>query len=822
MARESINIRAGFDLAAFRTSAQNLTRSLRKTGKKLERTGKSFTRNLTAPLVGLGALAVREFAMLEQSMAKVKAVSGATAKEFKDLTDLSKQLGLTTQFTASEVADLELNYAKLGFSVGEIEQITAATLDLALATGEDLASSAQVAGNTLRGFALDASEMLRVTDVMAAAFSRSALDLGKFSIAMSKIAPVANAAGISLERASAMMAVLADSGVEASTIGTSTTKILVRLAKSGLSFEAAMEKIRNSTNKVKTAFDLFGKTAISSAIILSDQEEKLKDVALGLQNVTGETRKMAKTMEATFSGSMKKMQSAASGLAISFGEKLAPLILKVSDKITEIAISFSQLSDETKDTIIKLAGFAAAIGPILIGLGLVSKLIAAIAAGPIVALVAGIAALAVGISIANLEIGKNVKETTKLTRAQVAVADSTDKYKKSINQEKDELKALFRELKKTKKGTKERNDLLVFANKIYGTTLTNIEDEAKFINQLDTAYVDLVKAMSKKIAFQIKEEAVSDLIREQIGLQETLEGLYGRLEEASESSGEGAFNWWRTVNAEIVKQEGLLGENIDAIDKIGEADLFKEKPDIPGVKDLDLLGKEAEKTSKRIKQTFIKDLPFDDLILFITNVGKSRRALEKAGEVELDIIKFKPLATSELLASVDKLISDLDEKKAIAAAKAKEVGEAISSAVVSGLISLTTDVSALIGTFLSESLQGEGAALNNLGRGLLDALGGFMQQLGASMIAIGIGLKLLKDSIKTLNPTTALIGGALLVAAGAAISSLSKAGLEGGASVTTPPPGPSTSFGGGGSVSEIVIDGRKLIVITQRELGFRR
>lgn len=817
MARESINIRAGFDLAAFSTSAQNLTRSLRKTGKKLERTGKSFTRNLTAPLVGLGALAVREFAMLEQSMAKVKAVSGATAKEFADLTGLSKQLGLTTQFTASEVANLELNYAKLGFSVDEIKQITAATLDLALATGEDLASSAQVAGNTLRGFGLDASEMLRVTDVMAAAFSRSALDLGKFSIAMSKIAPVANAAGISLERASAMMAVLADSGVEASTIGTSTTKILVRLAKSGLSFEAAMEKIRNSTNKVKTAFDLFGKTAISSAIILSDQEEKLKDVALGLENVTGETRKMAKTMEATFSGSMKKMQSAASGLAISFGEKLAPLILKVSDKITEIAISFSELSDETKDTIIKLAGFAAVIGPILIGLGLLSKLIAAIAAGPIVALVAAIAALAVGISIANLEIGKNVKEITKLTRAQVAVADSTDKYKKSINQEKDELKALFGELKKTKKGTKERNDLLVFANKIYGTTLTNIEDEAKFIKQLDTAYVDLVKAMSKKIAFQIKEEAVSDLIREQIGLQENLEVLYGRLEEASESSGEGAFEWWRTVNAEITKQEVLLGENKAAIDKIGEADLFKKKLDIPDI-DTGGLADEALKElpiiGQRAAKKFSDSFDFELLKSDILEEKFADKRISFNIELKTDLKKF---SAEELL------LGELDRLKRVAAAKAKEIGESIGTSLADGIRGLIGDTAGLIGTFVAESASGEGAALNNLGRGLLDVLGGFMQQLGGAMLLVGLGLEGLKESIKSLDGTKAIVGGLLLIAGGAAISSLSKAGLDpGGTTTPPPPPGPSTSFGGGTIRSETVLNGRQIIIIEQRERGFRR
>ena len=172
--RKQINIRAGFDLKGFRTSAQNLERSLRKTSRNLNRVGKNMARSLTLPIVALGGLAVREFANFEQSMAKVKAVSGATGQTFKELTQLSKDLGISTRFTASQVAELQLNYAKLGFTPAEINKITEATLELALATGEDLAQSAEVAGATLRGFNMDASQMQNVVDVMANSFSSSA------------------------------------------------------------------------------------------------------------------------------------------------------------------------------------------------------------------------------------------------------------------------------------------------------------------------------------------------------------------------------------------------------------------------------------------------------------------------------------------------------------------------------------------------------------------------------------------------------------------------------------------------------------------------
>ena len=171
MARKQINIRAGFDLAAFSESQQNLIRGLRKTASQFKQIGKEMSMSITAPLVAMGGLAVKTFAEFEQSMAKVNAVSGATATQFKALNKLAKDLGASTRFTATEVADLMLNYSKLGFSASEIEAMTGATLNLALATGEDLAKSAEVAGSTLRAFGLDADQMLRVTDVMAKSFS---------------------------------------------------------------------------------------------------------------------------------------------------------------------------------------------------------------------------------------------------------------------------------------------------------------------------------------------------------------------------------------------------------------------------------------------------------------------------------------------------------------------------------------------------------------------------------------------------------------------------------------------------------------------------
>ena len=133
----------------------------------------------TAALYAMGkatSFAIRVGKEFEQGMANVKAISGATGAEFAALEANARKLGASTKFTATEVSGLQTEFAKLGFTTSEIQKVTKGTLALAAATGSDLATSAAVAGTTLRGFGLDASETGRVTDVMAKSFSSSALD----------------------------------------------------------------------------------------------------------------------------------------------------------------------------------------------------------------------------------------------------------------------------------------------------------------------------------------------------------------------------------------------------------------------------------------------------------------------------------------------------------------------------------------------------------------------------------------------------------------------------------------------------------------------
>jgi TP901 family phage tail tape measure protein len=275
--------------------------------------------------------AIKTFTKFEFEMAKVKAITGATQKDFKQLTNTSQQLGRSTFFTASQVAELQVNFGKLGFSTEEILNAQEATLQLATATQSDLGRAAIVAGAAVRGFGLDASETQRVVDVMAVAFTSSALDIEKFQTSMTKVAPIAAAASVSIELTSAVMGTLTDAGIEASIAGTSLRNIFLKMqdpasdlskhlgftVNSSADLEKALTQLNSeglSNAEMMQLVDLRQVAAFQTMVAGADRVLELTDA---LENANGEAQKMADIMADTLQGDILKAKSAWEGFEIS-------------------------------------------------------------------------------------------------------------------------------------------------------------------------------------------------------------------------------------------------------------------------------------------------------------------------------------------------------------------------------------------------------------------------------------------------------------------------------------------------------------------------
>jgi|TARA_R100000482_G_C5132509_1_gene153147 hypothetical protein len=350
-------------------------RKLKAFGRSATQAGKSMALGFGTPVAVFGGTALNVFQNFEQEMAKVKAISGATAEEFKMLEKNATDLGATTRFTATNVSELQLNFSKLGFSAKEIEKVTKATLNLALATGEDLAESARVSAQTLRGFGLEASEMPRVTDVMAKGFSSSALDLSKFDTAMANVSASAKLSGISLERTTAMLGVLTNRGIDASSAGTGVRNMLLKSSEAGLTFDEALDKIANSLDPASTAMDLFGIRGATVGVTLALTQQETEALTKELMLSAGSAQEMADIMDATLQGSLFRLKSAFEGVQLELAKKLAPAVGDFLDKMADF---MSQNKKAIADLLVlagKVAVVGSTIGVLLVAVGQASFLL---------------------------------------------------------------------------------------------------------------------------------------------------------------------------------------------------------------------------------------------------------------------------------------------------------------------------------------------------------------------------------------------------------------------------------------------------------------
>ncbi|MGL4571996.1 MAG: phage tail tape measure protein [Clostridium sp.] len=428
-------------------TANNATSRLNKIGGGLEKVGGKLTTHVSLPLMAVGGIAAKTGMDFEAEMSRVKAISGATGDEFKLLEDQALSLGQSTAFSASECALGMENLASAGFSVNEITQAMPGLLDLAASSGEDLATSSEIAASTLRGFGLEAKQAGHVADVLAknAADTNAAVkDTGE---AMKYVAPSARAAGLSLEEVTAAIGLMANAGIKGSQAGTTLRGALARLAKPSDAMAAAMERIgftaydtngkmkplstmmgelNDKTKKLtdeqkqNTIATIFGTEALSGmTVLMQNGKEGIQDLTNNLKNCDGAAKEMAETMQDNTKASIEQAFGALETASIKALQVAAPAIKSVAEDIGALADKFSELSPETQEMILKMGLFAAAAGPVMStvgkGVSLFSKLTPLVSA-------AGVATAGAGTAAGGAAVGFGALSTVALPLVAVAGA----------------------------------------------------------------------------------------------------------------------------------------------------------------------------------------------------------------------------------------------------------------------------------------------------------------------------------------------------------------------------------------------------------------
>ena len=382
------------DLKVFGDKSATAEQKLNGLSSAFKTTGGLLSRNVTLPIVGVGAAAVKTATDFEAGMSEVKAISGATGSEFDALREKAIEMGAKTKFSASDSADAFKYMAMAGWDASAMMDGIAGVMDLAAASGEDLATTSDIVTDALTAFGLQASDSAHFADVLAQASSKSNTNVGLMGETFKYVAPVAGALGYSVEDTAVAIGLMANSGIKGSQAGTALRSTITRLAKPvgeakdaveqlGISITNAdgtmkplsqtmlelREKFAGLTEEQKAQYAamLAGQEGMSGLLaIVNASDEDFQKLTDEINNSNGAAQDMADIMMDNTAGAIEQLKGALESAGILIGEKLTPYIRQLAEWITGLVEKFNSLSEGEQEQIVKLGLILAAIGPVLL------------------------------------------------------------------------------------------------------------------------------------------------------------------------------------------------------------------------------------------------------------------------------------------------------------------------------------------------------------------------------------------------------------------------------------------------------------------------
>lgn len=411
---------------------------------------KGVLANLIADGIRKATQALKDFAKetiqvgkdFDTSMSKVGAVSGATAEELEALRNKAKEMGATTKFSASESAEAFNYMAMAGWETSDMLSGIEGVLNLAAASGADLATTSDIVTDALTALGYSAKDAGRLADVMAAASANANTNVEMMGATFQYVAPVAGAMGYSMEDTAVAIGLMANAGIKGTKAGTALRSMLSRLAAPPKEAANAMDalgiSITNADGTMKPFSDvieilrekfdglseakqanyakaLAGQEAMSGLLAIVNAAPKDFDkLTDAVNNSEGAAAAMAETMQDNLGGDMTKFKSQLEGVQIALYEKLEPALRSGVEALSGLVNVVKWVIDNSEYFVAALAAMGAGVAAYVLytsaitvmtqgwmALGIVQKAVAAgqailnavMAANPIGLLVAAIAAL---------------------------------------------------------------------------------------------------------------------------------------------------------------------------------------------------------------------------------------------------------------------------------------------------------------------------------------------------------------------------------------------------------------------------------------------
>ena len=356
---------------------------------------------ITGAVVGMGAAAVKTTADFDAEMSTVQSISGATGDDFDALRDKALEMGSTTAFSASEAASAMEYMAMAGWSTEDMLDGIAGVMNAAAASGEDLAATSDILTDGLTAFGLAASDSAHFADVLVAAGNNANTSVAMMGETFKYAGAVCGTLGITVEDCAIATGLMGNAGIKASQAGTALRSGLSKLidptteaaaameqygfniattADGSVDFMGTMQNLRSAmgdldaTTQAQALSTIFGTEAMSGwAAIVSASDEDFQNLTNAIYDCEGAAQAAADVKLDNLSGQITILKSTIEGIAIQIGDLLMPTIRNVVATIQEWAAAFAAADEDTKKTILTVAGVVAAIGPLILGVSKVIK-----------------------------------------------------------------------------------------------------------------------------------------------------------------------------------------------------------------------------------------------------------------------------------------------------------------------------------------------------------------------------------------------------------------------------------------------------------------
>lgn len=365
----------------------------------VEDLGAAFA-GLGATLAAPAALGVKAFADFEQRILTLKGVTRATEQELQKMNDTALELGATTSWSASQVADGMTALGRMGFNPSEIVNAISPTMDLARGLGVTVDEAADMLGASLNQFGVGATEAVKYADILTKATNAAAISSTELGESLKFSGAAGAAVGQTVEDVVALTMSLRNMGLDASQAGTSLRSIFLSLQNAGKAsqFEELFNvNLRGADGRIRSLVDVFAEAqaaaqrmgdtlagtvqelfgtiattagvSLLSAPDLSENKETMKSSA-------GAAKELREQMESGLTGSFDALKSAVEGASIALGDALGPEIKGLAEAITKITSALIVFIEDNKDLVKTLGRNAAgllAVGAAFTALGVATR-----------------------------------------------------------------------------------------------------------------------------------------------------------------------------------------------------------------------------------------------------------------------------------------------------------------------------------------------------------------------------------------------------------------------------------------------------------------